>query len=37
MLTNCKAYNALETEYYNCANSLDRFFQNKLKEYRLSD
>jgi len=37
MLTNCKAYNAPETEYYNCANSLDRFFQNKLKEYRLSD
>ena len=35
MLANCKAYNAPETEYYNCANTLDRFFQNKLKDYGL--
>jgi len=35
MFTNCKAYNAPETEYYNCANVLDRFFINKLKDHGL--
>ena len=35
MLANCKAYNAPDTEYYNCANLLDKFFQNKLKDYGL--
>ena len=37
MITNAKAYNAPETEYYNCANSLDRFYQNKLKDHGLMD
>jgi len=37
MITNAKAYNAPETEYYNCANSLDRFYQNKLKDHGLID
>jgi len=35
MFTNCKAYNAPETEYYNCANVLERFFINKLKDHGL--
>jgi len=35
MLANCKAYNAPETEYYNCANNLDKFFQTKLKDHGL--
>jgi len=35
MFTNCKAYNAPETEYYNCANVLDRFFINKCKDHGL--
>ena len=35
MLTNCKAYNAPETEYYKSANLLDKFFQNKLKDHGL--
>ena len=37
MLANFKAYNSPDTEYYNCANSLDKFFQNKLKDYGLVD
>merc|ERR1719334_2548779 len=37
MFSNCKAYNAPETEYYNCANVLDRFFVNKLKDHGLID
>jgi len=37
MFANCKAYNAPETEYYNCANILERFFNNKLKDHGLMD
>jgi len=37
MFTNCRAYNAPETEYYNCANILERFFINKLKDHGLID
>jgi len=35
MFTNCRAYNAPETEYFNCANILERFFINKLKDHGL--
>jgi len=35
MFSNCKAYNAPETEYYKSANVLDKFFQNKLKDHGL--
>lgn len=34
---NCRSYNAIETEYYKCANALERFFNNKLKEAGLRD
>jgi len=37
MFTNCRAYNAPETEYYNCANILERFFINKLRDHGLID
>lgn len=32
MFNNCRAYNAPESEYYNCANVLERFFTNKCKD-----
>lgn len=35
MFTNCRAFNAPETEYYNCANVLERFFLRKLRDHAL--
>ena len=35
MFTNCRAYNAPETEYFNSANMLERFFVNKCKDHGL--
>ena len=32
VFNNCRTYNAPETEYYKCANSLERFFVNKMKD-----
>ncbi|XP_014772776.1 histone acetyltransferase KAT2A isoform X1 [Octopus bimaculoides] len=37
IFTNCRAYNQPDTDYYKCANTLDKFFQSKLKEYNLWD
>ena len=37
MFANCRAYNDPETEYYKCANVLEKFFQNKCKEASLMD
>lgn len=34
---NCRMYNAPETEYYRCANTLERYFQAKMKEIGLWD
>ncbi|XP_054164345.1 histone acetyltransferase KAT2A-like [Oppia nitens] len=34
---NCRAYNSPDTEYYKCANTLERFFINKMKEAGLWD
>lgn len=34
---NCRSYNANDTEYYKCANALERFFNNKLKEAGLRE
>ncbi|XP_033111742.1 histone acetyltransferase KAT2A-like [Anneissia japonica] len=35
IFSNCRAYNAVDTEYVRCANTLERFFFNKLKEHSL--
>ncbi|XP_045166699.1 histone acetyltransferase KAT2B-like isoform X2 [Mercenaria mercenaria] len=37
IFTNCRSYNKPDTEYYKCANTMERFFNNKLKEFSLSD
>jgi len=34
---NCRAYNSPETEYFNCANSLEKYVNNKLRDYGLLD
>jgi len=36
MITNCKAYNAPETEYFNCATNLEKYFQIKLRDHALA-
>ncbi|XP_060554693.1 histone acetyltransferase KAT2B-like [Ruditapes philippinarum] len=37
IFTNCRSYNKPDTEYYKCANTMERFFNNKLKEFSLID
>ncbi|XP_072037931.1 histone acetyltransferase KAT2A-like isoform X2 [Amphiura filiformis] len=37
IFSNCRAYNGADTEYVRCANSLERFFFNKIKELGLTD
>ncbi|KAH8307051.1 hypothetical protein KR044_004017 [Drosophila immigrans] len=37
IFTNCRFYNSPETEYYRCANSLERYFQTKMRELGLWD
>jgi hypothetical protein len=37
IFTNCRSYNKPDTEYYKCANTMKRFFNNKLKEFSLID
>lgn len=32
IFSNCRLYNSPETEYYKCANLLEKYFQTKLKE-----
>ena len=32
MFSNCRSYNSPDTDYYKCANTLEKFFQNKIKE-----
>ncbi|XP_061123468.1 histone acetyltransferase KAT2B isoform X5 [Syngnathus typhle] len=37
VFTNCREYNPPESEYYKCANLLEKFFYNKIKEAGLID
>ncbi|XP_073976502.1 gcn5 acetyltransferase isoform X2 [Rhodnius prolixus] len=37
IFNNCRIYNSPETEYYMCANTLDRYFQVKMRELGLWD
>ena len=32
IFANCRTYNGPDTEYYKCANTVERFFLNKMKE-----
>eukprot|EP00794_Sanderia_malayensis_P003817 gene3817-4348_t len=32
IFSNCRTYNGPDTEYYRCANTVERFFLNKMKE-----
>lgn len=34
---NCRFYNHPETEYYKCANNLEKYYVNKMKELGLMD
>lgn len=36
MMGNCRLYNEPETEYYKCANTLEKFFIAKCKDHKLS-
>jgi histone acetyltransferase len=35
MFSNCRGYNAPDTEYYNCANALEKYVNNKLRDHGL--
>ncbi|CAK1542566.1 unnamed protein product [Leptosia nina] len=37
IFTNCRLYNSPDTEYYRCANILEKYFQAKMKEAGLWD
>lgn len=37
IFSNCRLYNSPDTEYYRCANNLERYFQTKMKEIGLWD
>lgn len=37
IFTNCRLYNSPETEYYKCANALEKYFQTRMKEVGLWD
>ena len=35
IFTNCRSYNSPDTEYYKCANTLEKFANNKMREVGL--
>jgi histone acetyltransferase len=37
IFANCRLYNSPDTEYYKCANTLERFYHNKMREAGLWD
>ena len=34
MMSNCRIYNEPDTEYYRCANTLEKFFFSKCKDHK---
>lgn len=34
---NCREYNSPESDYYRCANTMEKYFYNKCREYQLVD
>jgi len=37
MFANCRAYNAPDTEYYNCANALEKYVTTKMRDHGILD
>lgn len=37
IFSNCRLYNSPDTEYYRCANALEKYFQTRMKEINLWD
>ncbi|XP_049945596.1 histone acetyltransferase KAT2A [Schistocerca serialis cubense] len=37
IFTNCRLYNSPDTEYYRCANALEKYFQTRMRELGLWD
>ncbi len=37
VFSNCRSYNEPDTEYYDCANDVEKFFQTKMKDSGLWD
>ena len=37
IFTNCRLYNTPDTEYYRCANLLEKYFQGRLRDLGLWD
>jgi len=37
IFTNCRVYNSPDTEYYRCANTLEKYFQTRMREIGLWD
>ncbi|KAL0112065.1 hypothetical protein PUN28_013352 [Cardiocondyla obscurior] len=37
IFTNCRLYNSPDTDYYRCANALEKYFQTRMKEVGLWD
>jgi histone acetyltransferase len=37
IFSNCRLYNSPDTEYYRCANALEKYFQTRMRELGLWD
>jgi len=37
LFTNCRSFNEPDTDYYKCANVLEKFFHAKMREAKLMD